>query len=520
MIARTLSAEQLDDYEQVLSENQQSENEGLADNSAWPEPIPFDNISLLPDFPVETLPGVGREIVAEVSAVAQVDPGLTGSLYLAVVSTCLGGRIAIDLKSHKEPANLYTAAVLPSGERKSFVEGILSKPIYDYQIIKQESMRDMIREAINRRKILETRLAKTQKKAASCEDHLGRMELQNTASTIARELEDDPEPTSPIYVVDDITTEKLGVLMAVNNETMSILSAEGGIFKLIDGLYNNGDGGNIDLYLKAHTGDAWASHRIGRESISMSKPSLTMGLAVQPDVIEEIGRNKHFRGRGLLARFLFAICKSHVGYRSRQTQSISDALLSAYNSHILELIDDNNSSIFPLSDEGHKIWNTFYNDIEHDLRPGGELEALKDWGSKLPGAVARIAGLLHMAALGVKGKDRPISVNIVTASCVLGMYFREHALAAFGQMQEDVRISTAKKILSYLERIKPQRFKGRDVLRHVSFKNRTMDDVVPGLEMLIERGYIRETWREYSGQGRPEASTYDVNPKIFNNQNL
>jgi len=221
----------------------------------------------------------------------------------------------------------------------------------------------------------------------------------------------------------------------------------------------------------------------------------------------------------LLARFLFSICKSHVGYRTRQAQSISDSLLSAYNNHIIELINSESIITFPLSDEGHKIWDSFYDDIEHDLRPGGELESLKDWGSKLPGAVARIAGLLHMSALGPKSKDQPISVNIVTASCVLGIYYREHALAAFGQMQEDVRISTAKKILSYLRRIQPHRFKGRDVLRHVFFKNRTMDDVVPGLEMLTERGYIRQVSGEYSGKGRPESAAYDVNPKIFTNQN-
>lgn len=517
-IAQPLSAEQLDEFQQMLGGDQKLGNEQAADDTVWPDPISFDDISLLPDFPVETLSGVGREMVAEVSAVAQVDPGLTGSLYLAVISACLGGRIDIDLKSHKEPVNIYAASALPSGERKSYVESTLSKPIYDYQALAQDSVRDAIREADNRRKILETRLAKYQKQAAACEDHLERLNLQRQAATIAKELEDDPAPASPVYVVDDITTEKLGALMAANNETMSILSAEGGIFKLIDGLYNNGEGGNIDLYLKAHAGDPWASHRIGRESISMRKPSLTMGLAIQPDVLDEIGRNKHFRGRGLLARFLFTICKSHVGYRTRQTQSLPDALLSAYDRHIVELIDDKNRITLLLSDDGHKIWNTFYDDIEHDMRPGGDLESIKDWGSKLPGAVARIAGLLHLAALGKNGKDHPISVNIVTASCVLGTYFREHALAAFSQMQEDARITTAKKILSYLERIQPHRFKGRDVLRHVFFKNGTMDDATPGLEMLIEREYIRQAAGEYSGKGRPESMAYDVNPKIFKNQ--
>lgn len=43
-----------------------------------------------------------------------------------------------------------------------------------------------------------------------------------------------------------------------------------------------------------------------------------------------------------------------------------------------------------------------------------------------------------------------------------------------------------------------------------------MDDVLPGLKILIERGYIRETEAAHSGIGRPEAITYGVNPKIKN----
>jgi hypothetical protein len=35
-----------------------------------------------------------------------------------------------------------------------------------------------------------------------------------------------------------------------------------------------------------------------------------------------------------------------------------------------------------------------------------------------------------------------------------------------------------------------------------------------GLKILIERGYIREIAKEYTGIGRPEAITYEVNPKI------
>jgi hypothetical protein len=81
-------------------------------------------------------------------------------------------------------------------------------------------------------------------------------------------------------------------------------------------------------------------------------------------------------------------------------------------------------------------------------------------------------------------------------------------------MKEDPQIESAKKILQYLIQHRPDKFKGRDILRHKSvFKS--MDVVTPGLKLLVERNYIRglET-KTTTGIGRPEATVYEVNPYI------
>lgn len=480
----------------------------------WGDPIPFDESATLPSFPVAALPSKGREIVREISAVAQVDPGMTGALYLATLSACLRGRVAVDLLSHQEPINLYIAAQAEPGERKSQVVSILTNPVLDFQAKKRTDMGEAIRDAINSLKILETRLAGLQRKAATSDDALVRMEFTREAAQVSKQIEESPIPVWPTIIADDITNEKLGDLMAENGECLSIISAEGGIFRIANGLYSSGEG-NIDLYLKAHAGDFWASHRIGRKSINMKRPALTMGLAIQHDVIEEIGRNKHFRGRGLLARFLYVICKPQAGQRTRQTQTLSETILSAYQDQVVGLLEDDRDSVLQLADDAHLVWNVFYNETERDMRPGGCLAEIKDWTSKLPGAVARIAGILHLAEHGPVGKEIPVSAATVAAACAIGIFFREHALQTFQAMGEDSRIVSAKKILSYIERVKPTQFKGRDVLRHVFFATRSMDDVNPGLDILIERNFVRATETQYSGKGRPAATVYEVNPNIF-----
>lgn len=483
------------------------------DTSEWTDPIPLDDYSLLPDFPIEALPEAGRRMVKAVSEVNQVDSGMTASIYLSILSACVTGKGIVQLINFQEPLNIYSCSILPSGNRKSSTMNIMTKPLYDYQKEQQEAMQESIREALNAHNIREARLAKLQKLAANAEDISDRRRYEMEAADAAKIICANPVPKAPLFIIDDVTPEALGIHMADNNERIAVMSTEGGIFEIMAGRYNDSKGGNLDLYLKAHSGDSWSSHRVGREAKTMQSPALTMCLTVQPDVIKELGANKQFRGRGLLARFLYCLCRSQVGYRERQTSAIPEAIAAEYRDHLMSLMDmPITASTLKFSADAQVLWDEFYNDIEADLREGGSLHYLTDWGSKLSGAVARIAGLLHFAKNGLRAVELPISVNIVSASCLIGCYYKEHVLATFGLMNSDPSIESAKKILNYLKTHSPETFKGRDVLRHTNL--RKMDEVIPGLKILLERGYIREVRLISSVMGRPEAMTYEVNPKI------
>ncbi|MBI5739628.1 MAG: DUF3987 domain-containing protein [Nitrospirae bacterium] len=480
----------------------------------WTNPIPFDDYSNLPDFPIFALPDLGCEIVKNVSEVNQVDTGLTAASYLSVLSACIAKKSEINLVTHREPLNIFTCSILPSGERKSSTQNVFTKPLYEYQEREQSERADKIRGALNSQKIREARLAKLQKQAAHADNQIERNKIEKEAAEVAKDIQENPVPKKPIYCVDDVTIEALEIQMTDNDERMSIFSTEGGIFQNMAGRYSDKKTCNIDLYLKAHSGDPCSNYRVGRESKTMLSPSLTMCLTVQPDVIREIGTNQQFRGKGLLARILFSYCRKQVGNRGRQVNSIPEHLLNQYREHVFSLMKIPLSMhTLTLTPDAQLLWDEFYNDVEKDMRQGGSLEYLTDWGSKLPGAVARIAGLLHFAEHGKGAVSIPVSVSIVSASCVIGAYFKEHALATFGFMKADHRIESAKEILDYLQRHKPDSFKGRDIMRNTTFK--TMDDFIPGLKILMERDYIREKDTSYSGMGRPQAREYEFNPKIL-----
>jgi len=482
----------------------------------WPDPIPFNDYSLLPLFPVEAIPRVCGQMVVEVAASCQVDPGLPGCMMLAAISAAIGARVRVCLNSHTEQGNLYLLSVLGSGNRKSETVSLISAPLYAHQKARQDAMIPIIRDAENIKRVLEKRLDKLEKKAADTDDPAVRDTILRDCADLLKTIQEHPPPRIPQYLVDNITLEKLGETMADNDERVAILSAEGGFFKIVGGLYNSKGNTNIDLILKAHTGDAWSSDRIGRGSQSMLHPALTLGLAVQPDVLEEIGRNSEFRGRGLSARFLYAWCQSKAGYRTLQASPVSAILTDAYHRMIISLMAIEGRHELTLTPEAQTIWNGFYADVEPLLRPGADLQHLVDWGSKLPGAVARIAGLLHFAEHGPEGIGKPISCESLLKACYLGGYFTEHAKAAFGIMKEDARLAVARKILAYIKRHRPQSFKGVHLFDYTSLA--CMDEITPGLTILIERGYIREIGKvNLKKPGRPTSQAYEVNPKVFSN---
>ena len=280
------------------------------------------------------------------------------------------GKFGIDLSTHRETPNLYVAPSLPSGERKSSTVNDMDFPVYEYERQIQDEMRISHSEALNKRKIIEGRIVELQRKAAKELNVIEAMHFEKEAAELTRQLAENPIPALPTIIADDVTPEKTGELMAENNGKLAILSSEGGVFDILAGRYDSNGTANLDLYLKAYSGDPWRSHRIGRDSKTIDKPLLTMALGLQPIVIEEIFRNQKFRGRGLIGRFLFSHGKAQAGYRERLTEGIPENLREAYRQHILSLlsVDFPPESTISFSDAAQAVWDEFYADIERELR--------------------------------------------------------------------------------------------------------------------------------------------------------
>jgi len=67
------------------------------------------------------------------------------------------------------------------------------------------------------------------------------------------------------------------------------------------------------------------------------------------------------------------------------------------------------------------------------------------------GAIARIAGLLHIAEHGAElAARRPIGVDTMSAALTLGAYFTAHAQVAFDLMGADPALVRAQDVLDHV----------------------------------------------------------------------
>ncbi len=321
----------------------------------------------------------------------------------------------------------------------------------------------------------------------------------------------------PKVWVQDVTVEHLGTLMSLHGGKMSIMSAEGGIFDLMAGRYSNGVP-NLDLFLQGHSGDPVRVDRGSRESIYLEDPALSMGLSPQPDVLKSIADAPGFRGRGLLARFSYLLPGSKLGHRTLETEPVPQRIRERWESVIHALLRLQPATdvrgkpgphIISLTYPAYEEWLEFSRWVEKDLREGGRFENITDWSGKLPGATARLAGLLHCVQHQEQPWSQQIDIDTMKQALGLGAIFSSHALKVFNLMGCDKSLEGARKVWRWIERGRFKSFKKNDIYNALKGSFPRVADIEPCLDVLEERNYIA-SYKEKK-VGRPTI-TYTVHP--------
>ncbi|MET7715268.1 YfjI family protein [Streptomyces sp. NPDC005407] len=485
----------------------------------WDEPVPLKVRRELPTFPVHALPQWLGAMVGAVAEETQTPVDLAGCLALSVIATAAGGRVVVCVRGRwREPVNIYTAVALDPGNRKSAVFALMTQPLLAVEKRLVELSGAVRAEAETTARLAKAAADKAAAKAANAEPDK-RADLTAEAISLAQTAESLTVPAKPQLVADDITPENLATLLTEQNGRISVMSPEGGIFEIIAGRYSGTP--NMEIFLKGHAGDMVRVNRQGRDAQHIEQPAVTMGLAVQPEVLESIGSIKGADGRGLLARFLYAQPESLVGRRNLTPDLIPDAVADAYAAQLAglttALVDWTDPAVLTLTPEADAVMHAYQKVTESRLGKGGSLAAIVKWASKRDGAVARIAALLHLATHPDNGWTRPIEASTMAAATELGDYFTAHAQHVFDAMGADPAQEAAGLVLTQLESSPLPVFTKRELFRVLSRGDfPTMADLDPALALLEEHGWLRQQPpppRNGRG-GRPPSPRYESHPSL------
>jgi hypothetical protein len=500
---------------------------------AWEEPIPLTADVACPPFPTELLPEVlARWVRAEAKA-TQTPAGLAGCLVLAIAGAALAGKFRVIVRDGwAEPLNLFTVVSLPPGDRKSAVFADALAPVQEAERRAQEDMAGTIAAAASDHQVLKDRLKALQTAAAKAKDPEEAARLGEEARQVARDLANHKVPHPPQFYCDDVTPQKLGKLLDQQGGRMLQASPEGTAFEIVKGRYSETP--DFDVYLKGHAGDPLRVDRVSREQDSVDQPALSVALAVQPDVILGLADQPSLRGRGFLARFLYAIPASRLGLRAVAPAPVPKTVANAYRhlmARLWELPGSSDAAGRPspnllfLSREADQAVQAFETWVEPQLAEGEELSYLAGWAAKLAGAVVRIAGTFHVVSALTEGRpwQGTIDQETVRRAIRLGReYLLPHALAAFSAMGADPRTEPARWVLRWLRsqysqysQSAPLTLSRSQIHQGNRRKFEPVETLDPVLDLLVKHRYLRRK----PDSGRPgrgyRSPAYEVNPAVF-----
>lgn len=498
----------------------------------WDEPVSIDRPALTP-FPTHLL---GPDLAAVVNAVTeqvQVAPDIPSMISLAAISTAVGGRALIKIRpGWSEASSVWTATVAGAGERKSAAEGPFSDALRRIEKKLREDALPEIEEAEQALKVGQARLDEAEKAAVKAKPDVFKLRMDEAKLARRQLAELGPVPALPRLLFGDITPAAMPQKASQQGGRMAVIHSEGTLLKQMGGLYNSG-ASDTGFALDAYDGKAMPVDRIGRDSIEMESAHLAVGLLIQPVILEQLGRKKddEMLHNGFVQRFLYSFPASRLGYQDpRGSIAIPAELIEDLEGRLQTLVNTlwktSLVRVITFTEQASEEMYVFQESLQERLRRGGDLHQMASWASKLPGKIARVAGLL---ALYADAQAREVSAEQFRSAVALAPYFIQHARLCLDLMgaNREGQLTPARDVLEWLRRRKPEQvgqpFSVRDAQRGVDGNawgpdGVTSETVHDAIRVLVDRGWampVPEEPRAEGQRGRRPSPKFLPHPLIW-----
>jgi hypothetical protein len=257
-------------------------------------------------------------------------------------------------------------------------------------------------------------------------------------------------------------------------------------------------------------------------TVKLERPYLSVCLAGQPYILENLMSNPAFSMSGLVARFVYCFPKTNIGMRKYETEPINPKVRSSYENLVKFLLRRKLSRIGDSETNLHfdnTARENFAEYFDRVIEPSqtGDFAECRDWGGKYHGLILRIAGILHCVSCLSHGKnpaDEPVTLDSLCPAIDLADYFKEQAIYAYGLRGIDDNIVKAELVLNKIKSKYVKEIKQSDLRRLCRCKYfKTTQDFENTIALLEEYGYINLEPID-SKNNKPSAIVH-INPQFY-----
>lgn len=391
--------------------------------------LPEDDEPEAAPFPVDALPPTMALLVSAVARCERVPLALPGVCALGVVSAALGAGLEVASGPNRATrGNLFLLASAESGSGKSETFRLVAAPLVEHQQLQLEVWKEKTSPQLQSEiRVLDKEIGTLEKKAAKSSDPTERARLVGELEyKLARKDDLTRKAAMPCTIAQDVTTERLAVLLRDNREV--VFSASADARKLVDNLlgrYNPGKTTDESLYLSAFSGDFVRVDRQGRDAVVLKRPCLALCWFIQPDLLSTMLGEESLSASGFLPRLL--LCHTHATPRriEGESQALSDHTRGQWARLVTDLLATFHEGEKPhritAAPEATELLTQFHNRVVD--RRAVDLADVGAFAARYAEQAWRVAVVLHAALHGAEAGGQPLSLETAQHAVQLVEWF-------------------------------------------------------------------------------------------------
>ncbi|MBV8501880.1 MAG: DUF3987 domain-containing protein [Paucibacter sp.] len=282
-----------------------------------PQPLPAELMPVDP-LPMAALPDAFRPWVQDVAERMQCPPDFVAVPMIVAAASLVARRVGIRPQSRTdwtERGNLWALIVGRPGMMKS---PAMSQALAPIDRLEARAAADFNAQAADHQAKTMAAKLRADNNLKTARDALKKNSRADVAELLKPE-DESGEPTRRRYVVNDLTYEKLGEILAANPD--GVLSVRDEVRGLLSSLAREESAPARAFYLQSWSGGRYTFDRIGRGTVTVEDARLSIIGGIQPGPLSELIQQARRGGKRGLKALLTGLRRPRRGARARSLRA-------------------------------------------------------------------------------------------------------------------------------------------------------------------------------------------------------